>query len=119
MELYKDLLSMGTHSKKTAPGKRTKRTGPKFPSKDIIGTIVAELENCSSSISTTYKTARPMQKHVEYLDYTIRVTKNYIEDICNKHHFSLKKEAVKKALERINYAIKLAENTTKELYEKA
>ena len=59
-----------------------------------------------------------MQKHVEYLDYTIRVTKNYIEDICNKHHSSLMDGAVEKALARISYTIKLAEDKAKELYEK-
>ena len=59
-----------------------------------------------------------MWEHVEHLDYTIRVTKNYIEDICKKNHSSLQNEAVKKALERSNYAIRLAESKTKELYEK-
>ena len=91
---------------------------PKLMDYLIIGLIVAELENCSSSISTTYTNAHSMQEHVEYLDYTIRVTKNYIEDICKKNHSSLQNEAVKKALERSNYSIRLAEGKTRELYEK-
>ena len=62
---------MGTQIKKTAPERKSNKTEPLFPSKDIIGAIVAELENCSSSISTTCKNAHPMQEHIEYLDYKI------------------------------------------------
>ena len=106
MELQQDLMGMGTQIKKTAPKRKSNKTEPLFPSKDIIGAIVAELENCSCSISTTYKNAHQTQEHTEYLDYTIRVTKNYIEDICKKNRSSLQNEAVKKALERSNYAIR-------------
>ena len=89
MELPQYLICMGTKIKKTAPEMKSNETEPLFPSKDIIGAIVAELEICSSSISTTYKNAHPTQEHVEYLDYTIRVTKNYIEDIYKKNCSSL------------------------------
>ena len=41
MELQQDLMCMRTQIKKTAPERQSKRTEPIFPSKDIIGAIVA------------------------------------------------------------------------------
>ena len=53
MELQQNLMSMGTQIEKKAPKSKSNKTELKFSSKDIIGAIVAELEYCSSSISTT------------------------------------------------------------------
>ena len=41
MELQYDLMCMGTQIKKTAPERKSNRTEPLFPSKDIVGAIVA------------------------------------------------------------------------------
>ena len=44
----------------------------------MIETVVTELGIHRDHLSTTYKTAHPMQKGIQYLDYTIRVTKKYM-----------------------------------------
>ena len=60
-------------------------------------------------------TAFPTQRGNEYLDYTTRVTKKYIETICEKYHSSFKDKTVEKALQKLGYTIKLAEAKAKEL----
>ena len=77
--------------------------------------VVAELGIRSNHLSTTYKAACPTQDGIEYLDYMTRVTKKYMDNICDKYHSSLKDGAVEKALSRLSYTIKLAEDKSKEL----
>ena len=110
VELEQDLLNFRKQGRKTAPDGKTRFLEPETPSKDIIEMVVAELGICTSYSSTTYKAACPMQEGIEYLDYTTKVTKKYINNIYDKYHSSLKDGAVKKALSRLSYTIQLAED---------
>ena len=68
-ELDRDLLNLRKQGKKTAPERRTRFAEPEAPSKEMIETVITELGICKDHLSNTYKTARPMQRGMKYLDW--------------------------------------------------
>ena len=116
-ELDWDLLNVRKQGRKKAPDRRARFSEPEAPSKETIETVITELKICKDHLSTTYKTARPTQRGIEYLDYTTKVTKKFMETICEKYHSSFKDKTVEKALQKLDYTIKLAEAKAKELEE--
>ena len=89
-----------------APSERkTRFAESEAPSKERIETVITELGNPKDHLSNTYKTAHPTYKEIEYLEYTIRVTRRFMETICEKYHSSFKDKTVEKALQMLEYTI--------------
>ena len=60
--------------------------------------MITELGNRKDHLSTSYKTAFPTQKGIEYLEYTTRVTKKFMETIYEKYRSSFKDKMVEKVI---------------------
>ena len=77
--------------------------------------MITKLGNCRDHLSATYKTACPKHKGIEYLEYTTKVTRKLLETIFDKYHSCFKDKSVEKALQKLEYTIKLANTKVKEL----
>ena len=64
--------------------RRVKVADTETISRDRIESLINELENCRDHLSTTYKTAHPTQRGIDYLDYTTETTKKFIEAVNDK-----------------------------------
>ena len=108
----KDIRSKGnlvTHER------RVKVADTETISRDRIESLINELENHRDHLSTKYKTTCPMQRGIDYLDYTTETTKKFIEAVNDKYAPYLKEKFIGKVLQRLQYTIKFAELKVKEL----
>ena len=97
--------------------RRARSTDPKTISKDRVESLITELGNCRDHLSTTYKSAHPTQRGIDYLDYTTETTKKFIEVVNDKYDPYLKEKSVGKVLQKLQYTIKLAKFKVKEVEE--
>ena len=116
-ELEQDLVDLRRQGNRTPSERKARFAESEAPSKERIEAVITELRNCRDHLSATYKTARPTHKGIEYLEYTTKVTRKFLETICNKYNSCFKDKADEKALQKLKYTIKLAETKTKELEE--
>ena len=103
---------------RTPPERRTRFAESEAIPRERIEAVITELGNCRDHLSTTYKTAHPTHKLINYLEYTAEVTRKFLESICDKYHSCFKYKLVEKALQKkLEYTIKIAETKAKELEE--
>ena len=112
-ELEQDLMDMRRHGNIASHERRARITDPETISKDRVDSLITELGNCRDHLSSTYKSACPTQKGIDYLDYTTETTKKFIEAINHKYASFLKEKSIDKVLQRLQYTIKLAEHKVK------
>ena len=103
------MMDLRSHGNRTSSERRTRFAESEAPSKERIETVITELGNCRDHLSTMYKTACPTHKGIEYLEFTTRVTRKFMETICEKYHSSFKDKTVEKVLQKLEYTISLAE----------
>ena len=101
-------MDLRRQGNRTPPERRTRFAESEANPKESIEAVITELENCRDHLSSTYKTARPMQKGIDYLEYTTEVTKKFLETISDKYASCLKEKSVGKALQKLKYTIKRA-----------
>ena len=97
-ELERDLVSQRRQGNRTPPERRTRFAESKAHSKERIEAVTIELGNRRDHLSSTYNTARPTHKGIDYLEYTTEVTSKFLESICDKYHSCFKDKSVEKAL---------------------
>ena len=114
-ELERDLVDLRKQGSRTPPERRTRFAESEANSKERIEAVITELGNHRDHLSSTYKTAHPMEKGIEYLEYTTEVTKKFLETISDKYASCLKEKSVGKVFQKLKYTIKLAETKVKEL----
>ena len=81
--------------------KRVKVADTETISKDRIESLINELKNCRDNLSTTYKTAHPTQRGIDYFDYTTETTKKFIEAVNDKYASYLKEKPIGKVLQKL------------------
>ena len=72
-ELEQDLMDLRKQGNRTSPERRTRFAKSEALSKERIETVITKLGNPRDNLSTTYKTAHPTHKGMEYLEYTTKV----------------------------------------------
>ena len=74
-ELEGDLKDMRRHGNIRPHERRTKFAEPEATSKNRNDSLINELGNRKNHLSSTYKSACPTQKGIDYMDYTTETTK--------------------------------------------
>ena len=69
-ELEQDLVDLRRQGNRTPSERKTRLAESETPSKERIEVVITELGNRRDHLSTTYKTAWPTHKGIDYLDYT-------------------------------------------------
>ena len=80
-ELEQDLMDLRRQGDWTSPERRTRFAESEANPKERIEAVITELGNHRDHLSSTYKTACPTQKGIDYLEYTTEVTKILLETI--------------------------------------
>ena len=88
----------------------------------MLGNNILVLKNRTKSwtvhslhMSATNKAAHPMQRGIDYLDYTTETTKKFIEVVNDKYASCLKDKSIGKEIKKLQYTLKLANLKVKEL----
>ena len=99
-ELERELMDIRSKGNIVTHKKRVMVADTETISRDRIESLINELGNRRDHLSATYKTACPMQKGIDYLEYTTEVTKKFLGTICDKYASCLKEKSVEKVLQK-------------------